>query len=65
MCDFTGTRLVSDAQPGRCTKTTGDIANAEINELIRLGGAQQLHDADSNKDILLYKGLSSCPRSVH
>ncbi|KAI1772844.1 carbohydrate-binding module family 24 protein [Hypoxylon cercidicola] len=56
MCDFTGTRTESDAQPGRCTKTGGYIANAEINELIRTGAVQQLHDGDSNTDVLLYNG---------
>ncbi|KAJ8121377.1 hypothetical protein ONZ43_g2151 [Nemania bipapillata] len=55
-CDFTGSRTVSDAREGRCTKTAGDIANAEIDELIRLGGAEQLHDGGSNTDMLLYKG---------
>lgn len=55
-CDFTGTRTQSDAEPGRCTKTGGYIANAEINELIRTGSVQQQHDDDSNTDVLLYKG---------
>lgn len=64
LCDFTGSRLVSNAQPGSCTKTAGHIANAEINEIIRLGGARQFHDANSNSDILLYKGLSSLPATV-
>lgn len=55
-CDFTGSRTQSDAQPGRCTKEGGYIANAEIDELIRAGSVQQLHDADSNTDVLLYNG---------
>lgn len=33
-CSFTGTDTQSDAKPGRCTKTGGYLANAEINELI-------------------------------
>jgi hypothetical protein len=56
MCDFTGSRLVSDAQPGRCTETGGYISNAEINEIIRAGGGRQFHDGASNSDILIYKG---------
>jgi len=56
MCEFTGTRLESDAQPGRCTNQAGYIANAEINDLIRTGQAKTFHDHDSNSDILLYGG---------
>lgn len=59
MCDFTGTRTESDAQAGRCTKTGGYIANAEIDELIKTTGVQQHHDAASNTDVLLYKGRFS------
>ncbi|KAI0385605.1 glycoside hydrolase family 18 protein [Hypomontagnella monticulosa] len=58
-CDFTGSRLQSDAKPGRCTKTAGYISNAEIDELIRTGGTsgvRQMHDGDSNTDVLLYNG---------
>jgi hypothetical protein len=59
MCDFTGSRTVSNAQPGRCTKTGGYISNAEINELIRKGdGVKQMHDDASNTDVLLYRGMS-------
>ncbi|KAI8262413.1 hypothetical protein K4K56_005864 [Colletotrichum sp. SAR 10_98] len=57
LCDFTGTRIESDANPGRCTATKGYISNAEINELITQGSYSQLfHDGDSNTDVLLYKG---------
>lgn len=57
-CDFTGSRTVSDANPGRCTKTAGYVAAAEINEIIKKGdGAQTFHDAASNTDVMLYKGM--------
>ncbi|PVH83223.1 carbohydrate-binding module family 24 protein [Cadophora sp. DSE1049] len=56
-CDFTGSRTVSDANPGRCTKTGGYLAAAEINEVIKRGdGAQTFHDDASNTDVMLYKG---------
>ncbi|KAL5316125.1 hypothetical protein ACEPPN_017003 [Leptodophora sp. 'Broadleaf-Isolate-01'] len=57
MCDFTGSRIQSDANPGRCTKTGGYLGNAEVDEIIRRGGAAQtFHDGASNSDILLYQG---------
>lgn len=56
MCDFTGTRLESDAQPGRCTETRGYSSNAEINEILSKTGAQYFHDGASNSDVVLYKG---------
>ncbi|KAK7956390.1 uncharacterized protein PG986_005612 [Apiospora aurea] len=34
----------------------GYISNAEINEILKSGGGQQLHDGDSNTDVLLYQG---------
>lgn len=56
-CDFTGSRTQSDAAPGRCTKTGGYVAYAEINEIIKRGdGARTFHDDNSNSDIMLYKG---------
>ncbi|KAI1804250.1 carbohydrate-binding module family 24 protein [Daldinia bambusicola] len=56
-CQFTGSRNKSDAKPGRCTKTAGYIANAEINEIIAHEvSAKLLHDAGSNTDVVLYKG---------
>lgn len=60
MCDFTGTRLQSDAKPGRCTKAPGYVAYAEINEIIKKGdGAQTFRDNSSDSDIMLYKGMLS------
>ncbi|KAL7962511.1 hypothetical protein V8C34DRAFT_325324 [Trichoderma compactum] len=57
MCDFTGTRLQSDAKPGRCTKAPGYVAYAEINEIVRSGdGAQTFRDTSSDSDMMLYKG---------
>lgn len=57
MCDFTGSRTQSDALPGRCTKTAGYIAMAELNELlIKASGAKVFHDGASNTDVMLYNG---------
>ncbi|KHO00990.1 glycoside hydrolase family 18 protein [Metarhizium album ARSEF 1941] len=57
MCDFTGSRAESNASPGRCTKTAGYLAYAEINEIIKAGGdVQTFHDGGSNTDVLLYNG---------
>lgn len=57
-CDFTGTRTKSMANPGRCTKTSGYLAYAEIDEILRQGGpgVRGFHDDGSGSDILLYKG---------
>lgn len=61
MCEFTGSREHSDANPGRCTGTGGYISHAEINEIIQAGGdIHFFHEGESNTDILLYKG-ESCP----
>ena len=57
MGDFTGTRTESYANLGRCMKTGRYIANAEINEIIRIGTGWLLHDHESNPDVLLYKCL--------
>ncbi|KAM0329996.1 hypothetical protein ACHAQA_004165 [Verticillium albo-atrum] len=56
MCDFTGSRTESNADPGRCTKTGGYLANAEINEIIKRGGAdvEVFRDQDSGADVLLF-----------
>jgi hypothetical protein len=67
MCEFTGTRLQSDANPGRCTKTPGYLSYAEIMEIITRNGntARGFHDDASDMDVLLYKGPShsfSSPR---
>ncbi|KAK4465311.1 glycoside hydrolase, subgroup, catalytic core [Cladorrhinum samala] len=40
-CQFTGTATQSEAAPGRCTRTRGYLANAEINEIIAAGGKIQ------------------------
>ena len=57
-CEFTGSRIESDAAPGRCTKTGGYLAYAEIMELLRKGddGLKLFHDKGSESDIMLYKG---------
>ncbi|KAL7936765.1 hypothetical protein V8C35DRAFT_296407 [Trichoderma chlorosporum] len=56
-CDFTGSRLKSDARPGRCTKAPGYLAYAEINKIIKNGDdIQAFHDAASESNIMLYKG---------
>jgi hypothetical protein len=63
MCEFTGYRNQSDATPGRCTKTAGYIAAAEINEIIKGGnGAQSIFDNASDTDLILYNdsSLSFC-----
>lgn len=60
MCEFTGSRTESNANPGRCTKTSGYISFAEITEIIRRSGGAKgfrvFHDGASNSDILLYNG---------
>ncbi len=56
MCEFTGTRFISDAKPGRCTNTGGYLAYAEIMELVGREGAKQFHDPDSDTDVILYQG---------
>lgn len=57
MCDYTGSRTESNANPGRCTKTKGYLAYAEITELIQRGqNVKQFYDSNSDSDILLHKG---------
>lgn len=57
-CAFTGSRLVSDAQPGRCTNTGGYLSDAEINEIIIDGGNAQIWvDEDSDSNIMVYDEL--------
>lgn len=58
MCTFLGDRKTSPARPGRCTGTGGYLANAEIDEIVLLGGddARAWHDGASNSDMLLYGG---------
>ncbi|KAJ9421240.1 hypothetical protein FOXG_17685 [Fusarium oxysporum f. sp. lycopersici 4287] len=57
MCEFTGSRTDSDAAPGRCTKTGGYLAYAEIMEIINAkSGAETFYDKSSQSDVMLYKG---------
>ena len=57
LCEFTGTKLQSNANPGRCTKTAGYLAYAEIMEIMRgKPGVKMIHDHGSNTDVLLYDG---------
>lgn len=39
------------------TNSSCYIAYAEVNEIIRGGGGQLIHDSDSDTDVLLYQGL--------
>ncbi|EXL70031.1 hypothetical protein FOPG_14106 [Fusarium oxysporum f. sp. conglutinans race 2 54008] len=56
MCEFTGSRTESDAAPGRCTKTGGYLAYAEIMEIINAkSGAETFYDKSSQSDVMLYK----------
>ena len=57
MCEFTGSRSRSDAVPGRCTNTSGYLAQAEINELIMRNGIRAFYDAQSNSNVMIYNGL--------
>ncbi|KFY18212.1 hypothetical protein V492_00069 [Pseudogymnoascus sp. VKM F-4246] len=55
MCTFVGPE--SAAKPGKCTKTPGYIANAEIKEIINGGGAiQTWNDKKIDSDFLIYEG---------
>ncbi|KAF4553630.1 putative glycosyl hydrolases family 18 protein 5 [Elsinoe fawcettii] len=55
-CTFLGTAGSSQAKPGRCTLTGGYISNAEIDEIIKKGGATSFHDTATDSDILIYEG---------
>jgi hypothetical protein len=60
-CDFTGSRVQSDATPGRCTKTAGYIALAEITEIITGNPGDDFrifHEEKSDTDVMIYKGTS-------
>lgn len=60
MCEFTGTSTESDATPGRCTKTAGYLAYAELTEILKKRDNVQLfYDGASNSDIMLYDGSSA------
>lgn len=53
MCTYKGSQ--SAAAPGRCTKTAGYIANAEIDEIIESSSnVQKIFDTDSHSNILVY-----------
>ncbi|OAX82110.1 hypothetical protein ACJ72_03545 [Emergomyces africanus] len=57
MCEFTGSKTKSDAQPGRCTNSSGLLAYAEITEIIqRSSSSKMFHDHASNSDIMLDEG---------
>lgn len=57
-CEFTGSKALSDATPGRCTKEGGYISNAEIQEILLSGeGVETMYDRTSESNILLYKGM--------
>lgn len=57
-CDFTGSKAHSDANPGRCTKTGGYLAYAEIMEILKQeDGVRTFHDGNSNTDVMLFKGV--------
>jgi hypothetical protein len=62
MCEFTGSRTQSDATPGRCTNTSGYLAQAEINELIMRKGPRHLYDPSSNSDVIIYNGTFNLVR---
>ncbi|KAM5349053.1 hypothetical protein ACJ41O_008876 [Fusarium nematophilum] len=70
-CEFTGSRTESDAKPGRCTKTGGYLAYAEIMEIRGRNGdkVEAFYDQDSKADVMLYedsdiKGRSEDPADV-
>ncbi|KAF2688553.1 glycoside hydrolase family 18 protein [Lentithecium fluviatile CBS 122367] len=59
MCIFTRDRLNSNAAKGKCTGTAGYISNAEIDDIISMGGkVDSWHDFDSNSDMLVYDDRS-------
>ncbi|KAF3909185.1 Endochitinase [Dactylellina cionopaga] len=52
-CTYVGPK--SKAMPGRCTKTSGYIANAEIDEILRTNpSAKKLYDTASSSDIVVW-----------
>lgn len=54
MCEFLGDSKNSPAKPGRCTKTAGFLANAEIEEIKKKGNGEVLFDKLAQTDILVY-----------
>ena len=62
MCDFTGSKMKSDAKPGRCTNSGGYLADAEVVEIIRRGqSTRNFYDDASNSDIMLSQGRLQYP----
>ncbi|KAJ5274037.1 killer toxin alpha/beta [Penicillium angulare] len=54
-CHYTGNRLHSTAEEGRCTKTAGIIAQAEIEEMINLNESTKAwYDEGSNSNIIVW-----------
>lgn len=59
MCEFTGSRTKFNANPGKCTKEPGYLANAEINEILNKDSSvKKFYDKDLQSNVMLYKGLS-------
>lgn len=58
-CQFTGTRLQSNAEPGPCTNTAGCISNAEIEDILKNSSRVNNHFVDSlsNSNILVYDDM--------
>ncbi|KAF6808497.1 Killer toxin subunits alpha/beta 6 [Colletotrichum musicola] len=56
-CTFLGDSANSPAKKGRCTGTGGYIADFEIEEIIKKGGAiKTWYDAETDSDYLVYEG---------
>lgn len=53
MCRFTGSPIVSNAYPSRCTSTGGYISNAEIGEIVASGNYNRKWTA-AGSDILVF-----------
>ncbi|KAI8179378.1 hypothetical protein K4K52_002299 [Colletotrichum sp. SAR 10_76] len=60
-CLFTGSRTVSEAEPGICTDTGGYISNAELDQIFTFAEegepgyeAKRWHDGPTNSDIMTY-----------
>jgi hypothetical protein len=66
ICEFIGSKALSDVTPGRCTKEGGYIANAEIQEILLSGeGIKTIYDESSESNILLYNGLNPSSHLYH
>lgn len=54
-CHFTGDDDSSTADPGRCTRTPGILANAEISRILGLGiDEKSYYDQGSDSNVLVY-----------